>query len=372
VKRRNRVLVLNERDPTHPKAGGAEVHIVEIFSRLAAKGYEITLATSTQAGAAPRDEMHGLSVWRLGPLPFYYPRAAWTCARETRAGRFDIVVECLNKLPFFSPVYSSVPVLALCHHLFGSVAFQQVAWPVAAAVWTAERLIPPLYRKPPFITISESSRADLIDRGIPAERIRVSHCGAQHPSVAPKVDTARPRRLAYVGRVEPYKRIDVMLRAAASLRERFPDLEVVVIGRGGALPGLQSLARELGIEGRTRFTGFVSNQERDALLAESRVCICASEKEGWGLTVIEANVLGTPVVATDTDGLRDSVRDGETGFLVASGDVNGFADRSARLLADDALAVRMSRAALEWSRGFDWDRSTEDMQEAMADALAIG
>jgi len=198
----------------------------------------------------------------------------------------------------------------------------------------------------------------------------VSHCGAHHPAVTPEVESPRPHRLAYVGRVEPYKRIDVMLRAAASLTERFPALELVVIGRGGALPELQTLARELGIEDRTRFTGFVSNEERDALLAGSRVCICASEKEGWGLTVIEANVLGTPVVATDTDGLRDSVRDGETGYLVTSGDVAGFAERCARLLADDALAIRMSRAALAWSRGFDWDRAAEDMEQAMEQAMA--
>ena len=66
-------------------------------------------------------------------------------------------------------------------------------------------------------------------------------------------------------------------------------------------------------------------KERDRLLAESRVCVCPSAKEGWGLTVIEANAVGTPVVASDSPGLRDSVLDGKTGFLVPHGDVEALA-----------------------------------------------
>lgn len=359
------VLVLNERDLEHPKAGGAEVHVFEIFERLVERGAQVTLAASSFKGAAPRVKMRGLDVWRLGGLVQYYPRVAWTCARETRRGRFDLVVECLNKVPFYSPVYSSVPVLALCHHLFGNVAFEQVPWPIAATVWTAERLIPPLYRKPPFVTISESSRDDLIERGIPEERIRVIHCGIGHPDFVPEPVKSRTRRVAYVGRLEPYKNIDLILRAMALLADRLPDVEIVIIGQGADRPRLESIARELGLAERTRFTGFVSDEERDRLIADTRVCICPSSKEGWGLTVIEANGVGTPVVATDAPGLRDSVRHGETGFLARDGDVEGFAGHIANLLLDDVLAERISAAGLEWSRNFDWDDAATQMAEVL-------
>ena len=114
-----RVLVLNERDPEHPKAGGAEIHVAETFGRLAARGFDITLASSSFAGGAAETEIAGMHVRRLGPLPVYYPRVAAQTAHQTRRGRFDVVVECLNKVPFYTPVYSGVPVLALCHHLFG-------------------------------------------------------------------------------------------------------------------------------------------------------------------------------------------------------------------------------------------------------------
>src|SRR3990172_10247830 len=113
-----RVLVLNERDPRHPAAGGAEVHVAEVSRRMAAMGFEITQAACGFPGAAASEDQDGLRVWRLGPLGAYYPRVAWTTARETRRGRFDAVIEHLNKVPFRAPVYSRAPVLPVNHHLF--------------------------------------------------------------------------------------------------------------------------------------------------------------------------------------------------------------------------------------------------------------
>ncbi len=365
-----RILVLNERDPRHPKAGGAETHVAEIFARLAESGYEVTWAASSFRGCATRERIDGIEVWRLGNLARYYPTVAWTCARETRRGRFDVVVECLNKVPFFAPLYSAAPVLALCHHLFGETAFSQVAWPVAAAVWLAERPIPAVYRHQRFVAISESSRDDLVRRGIPTEQIRVSHCGIRAPHLGPPPIRERKTRVVYVGRLEAYKRVDVLLRAMARVRDVVPAADFVVIGRGSERARLEALARELGLEASTHFTGFISDDERDAFLAQARVCACASEKEGWGLTVIEANALGTPVVASDAPGLRDSVQHGETGLLVTPGDVGAFATRITELLVDDALAQRLSDRALAWSRGFEWDLAAYEMVEEIEVARA--
>lgn len=361
-----RILVLNERDPLHPKAGGAESHVFEIFGRLARQGYSVTAAVAGFEGGAAQERVQDVEVRRLGRLAAYYPRVPLFCARETRRGHFDVVVECLNKIPFFSPLYSKVPVLAICHHLFGEVAFQQVSLPIATAVWSAERFLPLVYKKLRFVSISESSKEDLVGRGIPAEQIRVSHCGIDPSPVCVDPAVLRPPRVCYVGRVEPYKNVDVMLKALASLAPRFPELEIIIMGRGSALPQLEQLARELGLADRTRFAGFVSNQERDEILASSRVCVCPSEKEGWGLTVIESNAVGTPVVASDAQGLRDSVRDGETGFLVEIGDVAGFAKYIEALLHDDELSLRMTRDALAWAERFDWDLAAREMADEIA------
>jgi glycosyltransferase involved in cell wall biosynthesis len=369
-----RVLLLNERDPLHPAAGGAEVHVAEVSRRMAAMGFEITQLACGFRGAGPGAELPGLRVRRLGPLGAYYPRAAWTTARETRRGRFDAVIEHLNKLPFCAAAYARAPVLAVSHHLFGRSAFQQVAWPVAIGVIALERLVPLCYRGVPFLAVSQSSKDDLVARGIPAEQVGIVHNGIHPPAVAPRPWASRPRRLAYLGRLEPYKRVDLLLRAAARLVPRFPDLELVLIGRGRARPALERLAARLGLAERTRFAGFLPDAERDRLLAEARVCACPSVKEGWGITVIEVNAVGTPVVATDAPGLRDAVRDGETGLLVADGPAEDFVERLAlrigELLADSALCERLGRAALEWSRRFDWDATARKTAEAVDSLVA--
>jgi glycosyltransferase involved in cell wall biosynthesis len=357
--------VLNERDPLHPKAGGAEVHVAEISKRLVALGFEVTQLACSFPGAAREERVDGLRVRRLGGLAAYYPRAVFTTARETRRGCFDVVVEHLNKVPFCARAYSAVPVVAVNHHLFGRSAFLQVAWPIAAAVVAIERLIPYVYRGVDFLAVSESSRQDLVERGVPAARIGILHNGIAPPAVAPRPVALRRERVAYLGRLEAYKRIDLLLRAVAELAGEWPELELVLVGRGAERERLEALARELGIAGRTRFAGFVSDAERDRLVSEARVCVCPSVKEGWGITVIEANALGVPVLATDAPGLRDAVRDGETGVLVPDGPAEAFAGRLARalgdLLGDPERQARLSAAALAWSHQFDWDTSARQL-----------
>jgi glycosyltransferase involved in cell wall biosynthesis len=360
-----RLLLLNERDPRHPRAGGAEIHVAEIAERLAARGFESTLAACGFRGAARRERVGALEVRRLGPLPAYYPRAAWMCASETRRGRFDVVVEHLNKVPFLSPAFSRAPVLAVAHHLFGGSAFLQVPWPVAAAVVASERMLPIFYRRTRFVAVSESTRADLVRRGIPAEHVAVIHNGIAGSPAAGIPASRRGPRVVYLGRLEPYKRVDLLLRAAALLRDRLPALAVEIVGRGTDRPRLERVARELNLTGCTRFHGFVDDATRAALLSGARVCVCPSVKEGWGITVIEANAEGVPVVATDAPGLRDAVRHGQTGFLVGADDPSAWAAPIARVLSDDALADRLGRAALEWSREFDWDLAADRFADAI-------
>lgn len=365
-----RILLLNERDMEHPKAGGAEVHVERLFSRLAARGHRVVHYSSGFRRAPRHSIQNGIEIERCGSLPAYYAGMPLRVARAGRSGDFDLVVECLNKLPFFSPLYAGIPVLALCHHLFGEVAFEQVAWPIAAAVAAAERGIPLAYRDTDFLAISQSTRDDLIARGIAAARIRTSHPGIDPPALAVDPAASRPPRITYLGRLEAYKRIDLMLEAAALLVPRFPELEILVIGRGPERDRLAECARRLGLAERTRFTGFVENSERDALLASARACVFPSQKEGFGLTVIEANALATPVVARDAPGLRDSIRDGETGRLVSGDDPAAWAAALAPLLEQGEESIAMRRRALDWSRRFDWDRAADELLAAIEACLA--
>ena len=364
-----RVLVLNERDPLHPQAGGAEVHVAEISQRLCARGFEITQLACGFPGAPAQERVGGIDVRRLGSLPAYYLRVAPWVARATARGEFDVVVEHLNKVPFCAAAYSRRPVLAVNHHLFGHSAFLQVAWPIAAAVVAIERLIPLVYRNVPILAVSESSRQELVERGIAADHIEIFFNGIQVPELEPLPVDERPERIVYLGRLEAYKRVDLLLQALANLQPRQPDLELVIVGRGAERERLERLAAELGLTDRVCFTGFVEAAERDRLVASSRLAVCPSVKEGWGITVTEANALGVPVVATDAPGLRDAVRDGETGVLVPDDAPEAFAKRLAdaieALLDDPPRLARQASAARAWARRFDWEVSAEQMARAI-------
>ena len=369
-----RLLVLNERDPLHPRAGGAELHVERICQRLVARGHQITWHSTGFAGSEARETVSGISVERRGPLPLYYAGLPARVRAKVAAGGFDLVLECLNKVPFYAPLYAGAPVLALCHHLFGRVAFEQVAWPIALGVVASESAIPLVYRNRPFLAISQSTAEDLGRRGIASERIRVSPPGVDRPALDADPDSPRPPRLTYVGRLERYKRVDLLLRVGARLIREYPDLELSVLGQGPERSRLEVLASELGISSRTRFHGFVPDTERDALLAQSRLCLFPSEKEGWGLTVIEANALGTPVVARDAPGLRDSIRDGETGWLVQPAPSDGeeierWLDVLTRAFSEDDRAREMRRDCLAWSKRFDWDRAADDLELAVEWAI---
>ncbi len=348
------------------------MHVHEIARRLAARGIETTQFSCSFRGAPRAERLEGLDVLRLGRIPLYYPRVAARVARDTRAGRFDLVVEHLNKLPFYAALYSAVPVVAICHHLLAETAFLQAPWPIAASVWLAERLIPYAYRRVPIAAVSASTQGDLVARGLPPEGIRIIHNGISLPEVPEVSAGGRPPRLVYLGRLEPYKRVEILLRVVRSLAESVPGLEAWVIGRGTAEARLRRLSRELGVDARVHFTGFVSDAERDAILARSRVCLCPSLREGWGLTVIEANAAGVPVVASDAPGLRDAVRHGQTGFLVGGESDADFARRTEDLLRDDVLADRMSRAAVEWAHRFSWDSAADETEAFLWEAVGRG
>ena len=242
-----RILVLNERDPTHPLAGGAETHIYEIFSRLAARGHEITHLAASYKGCKRDEVVRGVRVVRLANRHLYYsmvPRAARRIAREG----CDVVVDTLNKLPLLSPWYMPVPCMAIVHHLFGTTAFQQVAFPIALVTWLSEKLIPIAYRGVPMLAISPSTRDDLVTRGVDPARIGVVAPGVD-PTLyqAPETPSAQEPIVAWIGRLEPYKRADTIIDAMELVRRSVPDARLIIVGAGGARQDLERRASEKGL-----------------------------------------------------------------------------------------------------------------------------
>ena len=358
---------MNERDPRNPLAGGAETHIFEIFSRLVAKGHEVTLLAASFPGAAREETVSGVHVRRLASRYLYY-LAVTAAARRERA-RHDVVVDVLNKLPFLSPWLVGGPCFAIAHHLFGTTAFRQVPLPIALVTVVLERLIPYAYRDTKMLAISPSTKDDLVERGVPAHNVWVIPPGVDHATYEPGTPAADPT-IVWCGRLEPYKRADVMLDAMPAVLERVPGAKLVVMGDGSAREGLIERANALGICHAVLFAGFVPEEEKVVTLRGAALVVNTSEKEGWGMTVIEGNACGVPSVSTDVPGLRDSVRDGETGLLVPYGDAGALAAAVVRVFTDRALHERFVARGLEWAARFSWDNVATDAETLIEAAIA--
>ena len=369
-----RILLVNWNDRENPHAGGAEIHVHEIFGRLARQGHAIDLVTSGWSGAAPHAELDGMHVRRVGGRHTFALRARAAVRRLLAANRYDVVVEDINKLPLFLAGLTDRPFCALVPHLFGATAFREASWPIAAVVWAAERPIPRAYRRAWFHAISESTRDDLVRRGVPAERVEVIYPGVDASWYAPDATVARADAptFLYVGRLKRYKGVEIALRALALARASRADLVLEVAGQGDDRRRLERLARSLGIAAGVWFLGFVTEEEKRRRLRRAWALVFPSPKEGWGISNMEAAACGTPALASDSPGLRESVQDGETGFLVTHGDAHALAQRMLALAADPALVARLGRGGRAFAERLSWERAARATEAHLQRVIAQG
>lgn len=366
------LLLVNWQDLRNPQAGGAELHLFELFSRLAARGHRVRLVCSGYPGCQPVEMVDGIEVHRVGGRHTFALRARGAVRRALRAERPDVLVDDINKLPLFLAGLTDRPVYAIVPHLFGTTAFQEAPWPMAAVVWLAERFIPRAYRRAWFHAISESTRDDLVARGVPAERIAVVHPGVDSVAFrpAPGVTRADPPRFVYVGRLRRYKGVEYFLRALAVAREARPELSADIAGSGDDRARLETLVRTLGQEEAVRFLGFVDEATKLSLLRRAVANVFPSPKEGWGITVMEAAACGTPSLASDSPGLRDSVRDGETGILVPHGSVGALVAGMLHLVQDPVLVERLGQAARRYAEAHSWEAAADTVERHLLDLAA--
>jgi glycosyltransferase involved in cell wall biosynthesis len=366
------VLVVNWQDRENPQAGGAEVHLFEIFSRLAASGHRIRLVCGGWPGAATRATIDGIAIERAGTRQSFALVGRGAVRRALAAERPDVVVEDINKLPLFLAGLTTLPFCAIVPHLFGATAFEEAPWPMAAAVWAAERPLARAYRCAGLHAISESTRDDLVARGVRRERIRVIHPGVDIARFTPAPDGARASSptFLYVGRLKRYKGIALAIRALARARERRPDLSFDIAGSGDHRTELERLAGELGLRSAGRFHGFVSEADKLGLLRRAWANLFPSPKEGWGITVIEAAACATPSIASNSPGLRDSVRDGETGYLVPHGDIDALAARMLELADAPARVTALGMHARRFAEELTWERTAAETERHLHDIIA--
>lgn len=356
-----RLLLVNWQDIENPQAGGAEIHLHEIFGRLAARGHEITLLCGGWAGHQERARIDGMDVRRVGTRATFGALAFPFYRRTLHSMPRDLVLEDINKVPLYTPLWGAKRVAALVPHLFGGTAFLELPAPLAAAVWVSERPLGRIYRDVPFEAISESTRDDLVARGIPREHVEVIYPGMDTRGYTPDPAARSGQPLfAYLGRLKKYKGVHHVITAFSRMARRDAVLEIA--GAGDYRPALEAMARSLDLGERVRFLGRISEPEKLALLRRAWGLVFASPKEGWGITNLEAAACATPVVASNSPGIRESVRHGETGYLVPHGDTIAMAAAMDRLADSRDLVEQLGRSARVFAESFTWERAADETE----------
>jgi glycosyltransferase involved in cell wall biosynthesis len=354
-----RILVLNWQDHQNPQAGGAELHLKEIFSRIVARGHSVDLLCSAWKNAAPRVTLDGIDVHRVGTRQTYPFLARGYYAAQLAANDYDVVIEDLNKVPLYTPMWGVRKLVALVHHLFGATVFREAPLPLAAAVWLSEKPLGALYRKVPFQAVSVSTADDLVARGIPRGSIRIIYNGVDSARLTPNpAERSATPLFIYLGRLKKYKRVDVVIRAFAALS--LPSATLEIAGTGDYRAPLERLVKSLHLEDRVKFLGFIPEDQKIHLLRRAWASTLASPKEGWGISNLEAAACATPVIAANSPGICESVIDGSTGFLVPQGDPAAMTAAMRGLVESPELVASLGAAGRRFAEAFTWDRAAND------------
>ncbi len=365
------ILALNWNDLKNPFAGGAEVHLEELLRRLVSYGHSVTLFCSGYEDCLADETVEGIRIIRRGNRYNFNLIAPFHLRKITRLEKFDVLIEDINKIPFYTPLYLDLKTLVVVPHLFATTVFHEINFVLGTYIYLAEKPLVPVYKGRRFNVISESTGEDIARRGVPKHDISVIHCGIDRKlySHDPAVSKYESPTILYLGRVKKYKSVQHLIHSFALVKKRLPQARLMVVGTGDYLDNLKTLARTLDLSDDIEFPGFVSTADKVDRMRRAHVAVLPSLKEGWGLTNIEANSVGTAVVAADSPGLRDSVQDGKTGFLYKYGDIEQLAERLMTILTDEQVRRNLETGGLEWAERFNWDSAARKFEKLLFETV---
>ncbi len=297
-----RILILNWRDLAHPRAGGAEVYTQRVAEEWVKLGQSVTLFCAVVDGKPEVEWVNGVRIVRRGSWVTVYREARLFYQREGR-GHFDLVIDEINTKPFMAPKWvTDVPVIALIHQVCRELWFYQYSWPIALlGRYILEPLWMHTYRTIPMVTVSRSSLEAVTTYGLKLVTALPQGYDAPVNYAESSLKEVNPT-VIFIGRLESHKRPIDALRAYEQVRASIPEAKLWIIGRGSQQDHLRAIAPE-----GVCFWGRVTEYQKTELISRAHVLVSTSVREGWGLTVTEAALLGTPAITYDAPGLRDSV-----------------------------------------------------------------
>lgn len=360
-----RIAICNWRDLAHPEGGGAEVYARMVAEGLVEAGHEVTFLCAAHANAPAAETINGVRYLRAGSRIGVYGAARRAIRRlETREGRFDVVVDVQNGLPFFAGWATDAPVVVLVHHVHREQWPVVFSAPVAAVGWGIEsRVSPRVNRGRQYVAVSRSTKDELVGMGVERDHVAIVHNGTKPPLRVTAAETDGPRLLV-LGRVVKHKRIEQAVDLVRRLRPHHPGLRLRVVGDGWWSREVRDHVAATGAGEYVDLLGFVDEETKHRELASASLLLVPSVKEGWGLSVVEAASHGVPAIGyRDAGGVSESIEDGETGVLVD--DLEGMVGSVDALLRDRDRLTELGANALAHSARFTWDETVRAWEQLL-------
>jgi glycosyltransferase involved in cell wall biosynthesis len=354
------ILAINWRCIKNPEMGGAEVHFHEIFKRIANKGHQVTLFAHHFDNAPNEEIIDGIKIIRLGNKFLFDRQFRNYYLKNLKKNSYDLIVDDISKIPLNTPKYINKPIVGILHHIHGNSLYKEVFSPLAYYIINKEKSIPKNYKNSPIFTVSESSQNELVKLGMDKTKTDILYNAIDQTLFSQiEINKSKTPLVTYVGRIKNYKNINKIIDAIAIVAQKIPNIKFIIGGKGDNLESLKLQVTKLNLNKNVEFTGFLTEQEKADLLSKSWLFVTMAEKEGWGITVIEANSVKTPAIGSNVPGLKDSIRNGETGYLVELGNTTELAKKIINLLENKEELTRISKNSYEWSKKFSWDNSAD-------------
>ncbi len=357
------ILLLSWRGPGHPNAGGAEISTHEHAKGWVKAGYNVTLFTSFYKGGKTEERIDGVRIIRSGNQFFGVRWKAFNWYLFARHERFDLVVDQFHGIPFFTPIYVRAKKLGFIHEVTKEIwGLNELPFPINFFVANLGSMLEPLifklYKGITFMTVSESTKNDLVAWGIPGQNIAIIHNGVTVLKTKQKKE--QKKTLVFLGTLAKDKGIEDALRIFSIINKKFNNWQFWVVGKSSPLylDELKKQSENLNIS-NIRFWGFVSEEKKIELLSKAHIIVNPSIREGWGLVVIEAASLGIPTAAFNVPGLKDSIMNKKTGIINYDHTVESLANEIMNLLEDKERYNIICCNAIIWSKNFSWEKSTK-------------
>ncbi len=358
---------MNWRCPNHPLAGGAEKATYEIARRWVRWGHDVRLIAGGFPGGRKQDVVDGIKITRLGGKYTVYLYSIMLYFLKLK-GKYDVIVDEINTIPFFTPLYVRGAHVAFIHQLAANVLFDELpAFPARLLSFLEPHFLR-IYRRIPIFT-SQSTKEDLIRLGFNDKNLYIVNYGVDHNIYTCGNNKSSNPHVFYLGRLKRFKGVHLLIRAMAKVILEIPDATLSVVGNGdhNYEKELKQLVTDLKLNEHVLFMHLGmhdSLMNKVKIMQEAWVLVFPSSREGFGLVVVESNACGTPTIATNVPGLQETVLNNETGILVPR-DVDALADSIKSMLRDNEFREKLSKQAFEWSKQFDWDKTAEKMLKVL-------